>query len=212
MLFADTDALAKLCAWDLYDEACRLLGAAPSDVCVVGAEKYQIRADRQGRWVARLTDAGRLRALTAFQSGRDEFPISEADADLLLSIEQRDDTFRVDEGERVLVAGVLYHSGSLLTTGDKNALRALSAEPACVGICQRLDGRVVHLEQVILRLIDDLGFEVVRARIVPVRQCDEAVRAAFGSGMQATEASVRGYLEQSIAELRLASGSLLAVN
>lgn len=210
MLFADTDALSKLSAWDLYDEACRLLGAAPSEVCVFGAETHQIRKDRHGRWTGRLTEAGRLRALYAAESGRDDFPISDADADVLLSIKQENDAFEVDEGERVLVAGVLRHDGSILTTNDKKALRALAAEPACSDICQRLAGRVIHLDQVILLLIDDLGFETVRSRIVPLRQCDSATRAAFGGGMDTTEADVQAYFAASIADLRRDTGALLA--
>lgn len=212
MLFADLDALSKLSAWGLYDEACRMLGTVPADVRVVRSFAPQLRGDRHGRWSTRLTAAGRLRALRAADAGRDDFPIREADADLLLSLEQRADTFRVDEGERALIAGVLYHEGSLLTTGDKNALRALTGERACSDICRRLDGRVIHLEQVVLRLIDGQGFEAVRERIVPVRSCDRAIAAAFGSGMAATEANVRTYLAQSVDELRRDTGGLLAAD
>jgi len=208
ILFADTDAVAKLAAWELFDGACELLDVVASEVCLLPAAAYQFGKNRGNRYSDRYGEDGRLRALRAFENGRTDYPLNEADNDLLIDVAQRTG-FAVDGGERVLIAATLHHDGTILTTGEKRALRALHAEPECADICQRLSGRVLHVEQVVLRLFDVIGFEEVRARIVPVRQCDAAIRAAFGSGLASSRGETEGYLTSTIEELRLATGDLL---
>jgi hypothetical protein len=63
---------------------------------------------------------------------------------------------------------------------------------------------------VILVLIQLLGFEVVKARVVPMRDCDKSLKACFGSGELATEKNVVEALEGYIAALRQSAPGLLA--
>ena len=46
------------------------------------------------------------------------------------------------------------------------------------------------------------GFFDVRDKVVPVRACDTALSAAFGSGWEATETNVLAALDSYIDELR----------
>ena len=70
-------------------------------------------------------------------------------------------------------------------------------------------GRVICFEQTLLRIIDRIGFDLVRTRVVPARNCDTALRAVFGSGLEATEATVRAGLASYIADLQGQTGDLL---
>ncbi|MGO8671963.1 MAG: hypothetical protein ACLQVD_11430, partial [Capsulimonadaceae bacterium] len=97
----------------------------------------------------------------------------------------------------------------LVATGDKRSQRALATAPGCESICDRMAGNVICLEQTIVRLIDAIGFETVLERIVPVRECDTAIKAAFGSGLRAENNNVLLSLSARIKELRAETGSLL---
>jgi hypothetical protein len=68
------------------------------------------------------------------------------------------------------------------------------------------------LEQALLRTVGCVGFETVRAKVVDANAAavDTAVRAAFGSGLQATERNACGSLERRVHELADKSGNLLA--
>jgi hypothetical protein len=61
---------------------------------------------------------------------------------------------------------------------------------------------VICFEQIIRKTIDHAGFALVRDKIVPARDCDTALRAVFGSGVEATEGNVLAGLDSYIAELR----------
>lgn len=96
----------------------------------------------------------------------------------------------------------------LLLSGDKNFMKALFSIPDPT-IYNRLCGRVVCLEQFVLKLIEVKGFSWVRERVLPERDCDRALKACFGSGEQATEANVRETLISYIKEVTDASPNLL---
>jgi len=109
----------------------------------------------------------------------------------------------IDPGEIILLSATTRLDDYLLLTGDKRCLRAVATCPECAEIARRIQGKVVCFEQIIYRVIDRLGFEPVRAKVVPVTHgCDTALRAAFGSGMQATQPNVVARLESDIAEIR----------
>jgi hypothetical protein len=73
-----------------------------------------------------------------------------------------------------------------------------------------LAGRVICFEQMVLLLIRRLGFERVKAQVVPMRECDTALRVCFGSGERATEENVVMALSGYIEDLRGQAPGLLA--
>jgi ribosome biogenesis SPOUT family RNA methylase Rps3 len=74
-----------------------------------------------------------------------------------------------------------------------------------------LAGRVLCLEQVLLRVIAHLGFDEVKKRVVGSNQLalDTAVRAAFGSGMQADDINACRSLERRVKSLATEAGGML---
>jgi hypothetical protein len=75
-----------------------------------------------------------------------------------------------------------------------------------------LSGRVLCLEQVLLRAAAILGFDVLKHRLVGSGQLtlDTAVRAAFGSGVAADEQNAVWALERRARILAAEAGGLLA--
>jgi hypothetical protein len=112
------------------------------------------------------------------------------------------ETEEIDTGEVILFATAACLEGAVLATGDKRSLRALAGSAACRGIAERIAGRVICLEQIVYKVIGHLGFPRTKEKIVPARECDTALRAAFGSGDAATEENVLACLESYIAEVR----------
>ncbi len=121
----------------------------------------------------------------------------------------------IDDGEALLttyVYQILQADPSfqaLIFTGDKRYFRALAS--LSIPILQAsLPHRFWCLEQLIHRAIGTYGFETIRDKIVPVRECDMVLKAVFGSGPLATENNSMQTLNSYIEDLRKATGNLLA--
>jgi hypothetical protein len=119
----------------------------------------------------------------------------------------------IDAPDAILLAQAARSSGSMLATGDKRCIRAVATAPAYADIMAALLGRVLCLEQVLLRVASRLGFEEMKNRVVGSNQLtlDTAVRAAFGSGLDADEMNALGALERRVKSLAAESSGLLAV-
>lgn len=119
----------------------------------------------------------------------------------------------IDAGEAILFSATAAYPDSLLATSDKRSLIALSGADGavCQRVRERLAGRVICFEQTLLRVMNAVGFDLVRTRVVPARNCDTALRAVFGSGLEATEPGVRDGLTQYVADLRGQTGALLVM-
>ena len=80
---------------------------------------------------------------------------------------------------------------SRLLTGDKKALYALGRHRAhnnhAKNIHTELHGRVICLEASIELCIAQLGFEAVRACVVPQSNCDKAMKVVFSAGLATPE-------------------------
>lgn len=96
-----------------------------------------------------------------------------------------------------------------LISGDKRCLEFLSQVPELATLKARWQGRVICLEQLILRLIEVQGFEWVKGRVLPVKEYDTALKACFGSGDLATETNVRQTLAAYIQDVRVRAPDLL---
>lgn len=114
----------------------------------------------------------------------------------------------VDEGELLLIGRAIAEPAFYLVSGDKRCFRALGRYGQLAQAREKLCGRVICLEQVIWALIKDKGFKTIRDKVVPVCECDTALKAIFGSDVQAEEkhclATLFGYLgelEQDCPEL-----------
>jgi len=110
----------------------------------------------------------------------------------------------------VLFAQTKHFSEVRLLTGDKGSLEALVEAPDLDATKTRLAGRVYCFEQLMLRFIDALGFEVVCRRVAPVRDCDTVLQMAFSDGLDSERERAVRYFERFTPDLRVGEESLLA--
>ena len=211
----DNDIIKKLATFELFDETIKLFEADFTEVRVLATAKHKFRGDlkklekgRLRRPEARLVNYKKTIALVETLP-----PIGQADVedDLFGQLSTFDG---IDAGEAVLttyVAQMLQKDETgeaFILTGDKRYLRAL-AEVALPELQMLFANRFWCLEQLILRDICEYGFEAVRDKVVPVRDCDRACKAVFGSGLKSTEdnivLTISGYIEA----LRAETGDLL---
>jgi hypothetical protein len=198
--FIDNDAFLKLTACDLFWDAIKLLDVQPSDVRVLASTAFMFRDNKSIK--QQYSEAIRTKAISLVSS----FAKVEADyTNPFFSLNAPG----LDVGELTLIYAALSEPSFYLATGDKRCLRALIKTPELETARQTLNGRVVCVEQLIAELISVKGFEAVKQKVVPVRNCDTALKAAFGSGDLAQEETVLWVLEQYIQELRQDCPNLL---
>lgn len=211
----DNDIIQKLATFDLFDETIKLFEADSTQVRVLATAKYKFRGDleklekgRLRRPEAKLVNYKRTVEIaeTLPQIGQ-----TEVDSELF---EQLSTFEGIDAGEAVLtayVAQVLQKNETgeaFILTGDKRYLKAL-AEVALPELQALFANRFWCLEQLILRDIHEYGFEAVRDKIVPVRDCDKACKVVFGSGEHSIEKNVLEVIATYIETLRAETGNLL---
>jgi hypothetical protein len=189
ILLSDNDILLKLAICDLLNETIVELGAAHGEVFVVGTARFKLGiAKNPDKTKAKFGEAVFAR-LKSFLNR-----VRTLDAPSPAELQVFDDIIGIDAGEAVLFAASAQFADFRLATGDKNSLKALVANPSCQTVCDRLSGKVVCFEQIILHLIGRYGFVPILNKVVPARGCDTALRAVFGSGLDATEENVRAGL------------------
>jgi hypothetical protein len=198
--FLDNDILLKLSAVDLLDESIAALGFNPEDLRVLDTARHVFRRNRKVS--TKYSEVVRDRAIEFVKTCQTIVPEVTGEFIVLNRL--------LDVGEATLVAATCEVLPFVLMTGDKRCLQVLAAQAELAEVRQRLQGRVICLEQVILRLIQRSGFDWVKARVVPMMACDMALQACFGSGALATETNVVEALEGYIATLRQDAPGLLA--
>ena len=205
----DTDILLKLSALDLVQETLQLLQLSEQDVYLLpSATHYLRKADK--RLIYRYGKEGVERAQKLAQQAKFVgFHLEKSELELLSSVPD------IDTGEALLYASTYALQEFWLLTGDKRSLTALAASPNCQPIAARLSGKAICLEQVVIHSLSSYPFEILLSKIVPVskivpaRECDTAVKVAFGSGNQTNLSHAIGALDAYISELRAKTGNLL---
>lgn len=197
--FVDNDVILKLVACNLFWEAVGVLGLTSDDLRVRATTKYYFRKKPK-----KYPQAVREQAIAVVEQCKliDEIPIN----DELQSLQIEG----IDQGEMVLIASTQTESSFYLATGDKRCLCALATAPGLVEVRQRLEGRVVCLEQLILKLVETQEFEDILTKVLPAREYDTALRAVFGSGERTTRSDVLLALNGYIENLRSETKRLLA--
>jgi len=199
----DTDILLKLSALDLVQETLQLLQLSEQDVYLLPSATHYLRKAGK-RLIYRYGKEGVERAQKLAQQAKFVgFHLEKSELELLSSIPD------IDTGEALLYASTYALQEFWLLTGDKRSLTALAASPNCQPIAARLSGKVICLEQVVIHSLSSYPFEILLSKIVPARECDTAVKVAFGSGNQTDLSHAIGALDAYISELRAKTGNLL---
>lgn len=206
--FFDNDAVLKLAELDVLDDALQVLSTERAEVWVLPTSAYVFRNKLKhavsGSEV-RHSFEGIERALEFVRSVRHlSDPPDLSEYTTLLAIP------RIDAGEALLFTATRGVPEFLVITGDKNALRALARSGADTETYDRLRGRVLCFEQVIMRLFNAVGFETVRERAVPAARCDGALGAVFSSGIATPEQAARQGLNRYISRLWEETGLLVS--
>lgn len=207
--FIDNDILLKLVAFQLFDEAMASLNLAKNDLQVLPTAKFvffQLR--RQPELI--YSDDILARAIALVENCPTLPDIVNTDESRIEA--QQLETFdEIHQGEARLILATRDKESFLLISGDKNCMKALFRLPD--ETYQRLCGRVVCLEQIMLRMIDVLGFDEVCDRIYPVIQYDKAIHLCFGYSEPAPKAQVQGALQSCLNEIhRVAPGLLMNID
>jgi len=193
-LLMDVDALAKFSNWNLVAHVPGALGFDTSQCATVSSLRYRAQQSvhKPDQKLFHTPDA----ASQALEIIGQMCPLASLDPMQLAPFEN---IVGIDPGEAILFAEVLANPETFVLTGDKRALRALSGLEA--GLRAGLSGRVVLIEQVLLRLLDQNDLEWVRRHVCPAKSLDKAVSAIMGSRCDANEESVRQGLASYIGEI-----------
>jgi hypothetical protein len=203
--FADLDILLKLAACDLLSELCDHWQIPPNQCFVSATFQYTLR----GKAVRRNYSVEAIERTAHFLKTVAQ-EVQFTDQSEALALEKAN----IDAGEKTLIIATKEPAEQaqpfFLATGDKRAINALTLLPStdavCKSISDRLQGRIICLESMMLTFIDILGFEVVKTKVLASRHndrvvADKAITAVFGSREKAEEHNVRSALRGYVAEL-----------
>lgn len=192
-LLVDSDAFCKLAAANLLEETLGLLSIDKAQCARLPSLPPMLR---RGRLREKLGGAVAdvlhplAEQIQAMREPSDEW------LDLLVNHPA------IDVGEAQIYALAAEH-GLRVLTGDKRSLLELSKLPA---FRDRLDGRVVSLEAVLLGLIGTMSQAELRARGSILGKYDSMARAIFGSSSSALAQGLESYfrdLERSVEPMKL---------
>jgi hypothetical protein len=202
--FVDNDIVMKLSAYQLFWETTKALGAQDQDIRVLPTASPFFRRDRQ--LADQYPQEMRDRAIQVVDKCS-KVTVSPTDAEYLSLLGINN----IDPGEALLVAGTQAERDFYLLTADKKFLKALAAS-GLQSILQRLDHRVLCLEQLILLLLKQTNdFDKIARRISAAVRCEVSVSTAFSAGKQTDQQKAIAYLETVVTDLRQQTGNLLAL-
>lgn len=202
--FLDNDITYKLVAFQLFDAAIATLQIDKTSLQVLPTAKFffQRKQKKKGAFPDEV-----LAAVIDLVSSCDSV-IADVDDAVAEELSQLRQVEGIDEGEATLIVATRSQTDFLLLSGDKRCMRGLEKIPK--HIYKRLCGRLICLEQIILKLIEVRGFVFVRDRILPMVSCDTSLQICFGYSTPATEENVIAGLSSYINEIRQQAPNLLA--
>lgn len=199
LCLSDNDFILKLAEYDLLKEAMHALNISRKDVRILPRAKY-VFPTKIGK---NHTRDGVDRALK-FIDGLSV--ISDIDREEHIRLSR---VVGIDSGEATLFAATNAIPDYLIATGDKRCLRAIASSTDCTDIAARIQGRIICLEQMIIRLIRFKNFEWV-SQHVGSGVGDFAMEKAFAGGRIGwKEIDCMAWLNRYVDDLRAETGSLL---
>lgn len=196
MLYIDVDAVSKLAHWKVLPLLPEITGLPWSSMSSVSSLKH-----RAHRAIERL-DGKLFRSAEAAATAKNalvQMPEAPEPApDLLAALAGYPD---IDSGEAILLALTAQAEDAFLLTGDKRALRRLAQTP----LSGRFAGRILLVEQVLMRCLKNPGRLWLLANVCPHREIDKAISICLGSACDASAANIEMGLGSYIAEINALS-------
>jgi len=187
----DNDIIKKLATFDLFNETVQCFGIEPQQIRILGTAKYKFNQDwakfKSGKSRKAQDNVTNYEKILELAESLPTILDSEIDSEVFAALSQDKD---IQAGEAILASHIVRvlqqpsPNEAFVLTGDKVFLRTL-AMLDIPDIQVSLINRIWCLEQLVLQNVKVYGFEVVCRKIVPVRECDMAIKAVFGSGTQA---------------------------
>lgn len=199
--FPDTDVVFKLAAFDLFQEALSLLNVSPQDVFILEETRRMCRGSDMMKIYGRQAMA-RAQAF-AQAAGKKAFVIDPQEHQILTL------TDGIHAGEAVLFAATKGHTEFVLVTDDKNSLRALAEDTECRPVFDRLSGKVVCLEQLLLWIVTKYEYEQIRHKLLLAFHCVRALQQTFGASQQSPRGHVEAALQAAVDRLRIETNYIL---
>ena len=197
--FLDNDILIKLSAFGLFDEVVAILNLDWTQLQVISTAQYAFRSKA---FIAKYSESVCQKAIAITQKCQKVMVENSLEAELLNGFAG------IDIGEAALIVATRSQTDFLLLSGDKNCMTQLATIPE--QIYKRLCGRVICLEQIILKLIEVRDFVFVRDRVLPMVSCDKSLQICFGYSTPASEENVIAGLNSYINDIRQQTPNLLA--
>jgi hypothetical protein len=199
--FIDNDVILKLVTCNLFDEAIAAFDIDLSNIHVLETARFSMRSNKTKK---NYSETVIEKAIATIK----DFHTVEAQADNPLF-----DLKIPDMGDELkLIVAASAETSFYFATGDKRCLRALTGITELATMREKLSGRVICLEQIIMKIIQVYGFEVVKQKIIPARSCDKVLQSAFGSGEKTEERNTLEALNAYISEIEQKCPFLLAAN
>lgn len=179
--FVDNNIILQLAAYDLFEDAIAALSLTWDDLRVLNTAIHVFQCRNIARNYSPETVQRAIaivqKCQTLVRQPTDEF-------ELLLKIDG------IDEGEASLIAATAAEPAFWLITGDKRCLEVLTNEPSIATIRQRLSGRTICLEQILLKLISVYGSAYVQQQVLAAPDCEMTIKISFGWSTPVDEASI----------------------
>ena len=199
--FIDNDVILKLVTCDLFDEAIAAFDIDLSNIYVLETARFSMRSNKTKKNYSETVIEKAIATIKDFHTVE-----AQADNPLFdLKIPDMDDELK-------LIVAASAETSFYFATGDKRCLRALTGITELATMREKLSGRVICLEQIIMKIIQVYGFEVVKQKIIPARSCDKVLQSAFGSGEKTEERNTLEALNAYISEIEQKCPFLLAAN
>lgn len=203
----DNDVTLKVVCYSLVPDLVALGTSNGLPPAILGVARFVI-----GKRLTRASNvADAARATTEFEQLLQTAVLIEPDDEELglaadLEAEASRLSLELDGGESQLLAILARRACRLLMTGDKRAIVAMAVVAPALSA-----NRIVCLEQVMVRLVDVAGLEVVRLHVCREPAVDRAITSCFACSTEAVErADVLEGLRSYISHLdRAAPGVLM---
>jgi hypothetical protein len=209
----DNDIIKKLATFQLFDKTLQLFDASSEQVNILETAQYKFEGDWQkfeaGK--SRKPEDSLINYKQVLYLTKTLPKISESDIDQEI-FTQLSNIENIDKGEAILTIHAIQiiqkDKSAQIFTGDKRFIKGLAKVNLPI-IQESLKHRLWCLEQLVLRNIEADGFETIRDLIVPVRECDTAIKSVFGSGLKSTPENSLATLKNYIEECQQEAGNLL---
>lgn len=206
----DNDVIIKMSCYNLLKLAPQVSGDE-AVLGILGAAKYVAR-DRVNKDRRIIDRSSAIAALEAFLQIAEVLEPTEEEVSVATELERiaLDAGVPLDAGESQLCAIVYVRCFDLLVTGDKRAIEAAESLLQVSQVLQALAGRVLCLEQLVLRMIEDVGLSKIRSQVCAEPAMDRALSLILGCGIagRAENESIVG-VKSYIRDLRSKAPTLL---